>query len=153
VVWSSCSLNLVEDKYDLHSLVMSDPPQVLTLACCLPADMSHTLDFEGSPATAAHITVHTPTLRGSGAGACSMSATHDTVTFRVDQQQFEVRHAPRESAQFTSLCIRSAVFLAQLKCDEFEDSVTARRYPQPGICWWWHELLLTARAGETSLQH
>ena len=91
VVWSSCSLNLVGDRYDLNSLVMSDPPQALTLACCLPAEMSHTLDFEGSPATAARITVHSPALRGSRAGACSMSATHDTVTFRLGQQQLEVQ--------------------------------------------------------------
>ena len=74
------------------------PPQALTLACCLPADMSHTLDFEGSPATAARITVHSPALRGSRAGACCMSATHDTVTFRLDQQQLEVQQPTRVTA-------------------------------------------------------
>jgi hypothetical protein len=120
VVWSCCWHNLV-GTYDCNVRVMPDPPQALTLACCPPADISHTLDFEGSPATAARITLHTPMLRGSGAGACLMSATHDTVTFRMDQQQLEVRRAPRESAQFTSLCIPSAI------CSSLSSHVTSLR--------------------------
>lgn len=55
--------------------------------------MSHSLEFEGSPATAASITVQLPALLHCAAGTCSIAATHDAVTIRVRQQQLEVRSA------------------------------------------------------------
>ena len=95
MVWSVCFAQVIEDNHDCNMHMTPKALQPLTFTCCWPAGISHTLNFEGSPATAACITVHSPALRGSRAGDCSMSATHDTVTFRLDQQQLEVWQALR----------------------------------------------------------